>query len=221
MNDAVADTLRKLTVVFTEFEGRLEQTPLIRKLTRGRFELADYQAFLVQLRQQVKDGALWMSRAASNIDEAHLELRSTLMRHAVTEHRDFRLLEADYVATGGDVAIIRAGEKNVGSEALSAWMFHEASKPDPFGLLGAMWIIEGLGSIKAQEWGRKVKDTLALPDEAVRFLLYHGENDAEHIEEFKAMLAMVLPDEVVARRIVKTAQVTARLYALQIEEIAA
>ncbi len=221
MSDAVADVLRKLAVVFTEFEGRLEQTPLIRKLSRGRFELADYQAFLIQLRQQVKDGALWMSRAASNIDEAHLELRSALMRHAVTEHRDFRLLEADYVATGGDVAAIQGGEKNIGSEALSAWMFHEASKPNPFGLLGAMWIIEGLGSIKAQEWGRQVKQTLALPDEAVRFLLYHGENDANHIEEFKTMLAMVLPDDAVAARIVKTAQVTARLYALQIEEIGA
>ncbi|MBL8537082.1 MAG: iron-containing redox enzyme family protein [Hyphomonadaceae bacterium] len=221
MSDAVADVLRKLTVVFTAFEGRLEQTPLIRKLTRGRFELADYQAFLIQLRQQVKDGALWMSRAASNIDESHLELRSSLMRHAVTEHRDFRLLEADYVATGGAVETIRAGEKNVGSEALSAWMFHEASKPNPFGLLGAMWIIEGLGSIKAQEWGRKVKETLVLADDAVRFLLYHGENDAQHIEEFKTMLAMVLPDERTARRIVRTAEVTARLYALQIEEIVA
>jgi 3-oxoacyl-[acyl-carrier-protein] synthase-3 len=217
----VTETLRRLTIVFTEFEGRLEQTPLIRKLTRGRFELADYQAFLIQLRQQVKDGALWMSRAASNIDEAHMELRSTLMRHAVAEHRDFRILEADYIATGGAVETIRAGEKNVGSEALSAWMFHEASKPNPFGLLGAMWIIEGLGSIKAQEWGRRVKETLALPDEAVRFLLYHGENDAEHIEEFKSMLAMVLPDEAASKRIVRTAQVTARLYALQIEEILA
>ena len=218
---SIEDVLRRLTVAFTEFEGRLEQTPLIRKLTRGRFELADYQAFLVQLRQQVKDGALWMSRAASNIDEQHLELRSLLMKHAVTEHRDFRLLDADFVASGGDVAAIQNGEKNIGSEALSAWMFHEASKPNPFGLLGAMWIIEGLGSIKAQEWGRRVKETLALPDEAVRFLLYHGENDAEHIEEFKKMLAMVLPDEAVSKRIVRTAQVTARLYALQIEEILA
>jgi len=221
MSDAVSDVLRKLTIVFTEFEGRLEQTPLIRKLTLGRFELADYQAFLLQLRQQVKDGALWMSRAASHIDEAHLELRSALMAHAVTEHRDFRLLEADYVATGGEVETIRAGEKNIGSEALSAWMFHEAGKPNPFGLLGAMWIIEGLGSIKAREWGRRVKQTLALPDEAVRFLLYHGENDVQHIEEFKQMLAMVLPDEIAAKRIVRTAQVTARLYALQIEEILA
>ena len=215
----VADTLRRLTIVFTAFEGRLEQAPLIRKLTRGRFELPDYQSFLVQLRKQVKEGALWMSRAASNIDDQHLELRSLLMRHAVTEHRDFRLLEADYVASGGDIAVIQRGEKNIGSEALSAWMYHQASQPNPFGLLGAMWIIEGLGSIKAQEWGRRVKETLSLPDEAVRFLLYHGENDAEHIEEFKAMLAMVLPNEAVSRRIVRTAEVTARLYALQIEEI--
>jgi len=219
MSDGVADVLRRLAIEFTQFEGRLEQTPLIRKLTRGRFELADYQAFLLQLRQQVKDGALWMSRAASNIGEAHLELRSALMKHAVTEHRDFRILESDYVATGGDVETIRAGEKNIGSEALSAWMFHQASQPDPFGLLGAMWIIEGLGSIKAQEWGRRIQQTLALPDDAVRFLLYHGENDATHIEEFKEMLAMVLPDDAVARRVVKTARVTARLYALQIEEI--
>src|ERR1700749_4645235 len=120
---AVASVLRKLAVVWTEFEGRLEQTPLIRKLTRGRFELSDYRAFLIGLRQQVKDGALWMSRAASNVAEPHLELRSKLMRHAVVEHRDFRLLEADYIATGGTLEEITGAEKNIGSEALSAWMF--------------------------------------------------------------------------------------------------
>jgi 3-oxoacyl-[acyl-carrier-protein] synthase-3 len=216
----VSDVLRQLTVVFAEFEGRLEQTPLIRKLTRGRFELADYQAFLIGLRQQVKDGALWMSRAASNIDDDHLELRSALMRHAVTEHRDFRLLEADYAATGGALETIQKADKNIGSEALSAWMFHQASAPNPFGLLGAMWIIEGLGSIKALEWGRLVRQRLDLPPEALRFLLYHGQNDVEHIKEFEEMLSMVLPDARTAARIVKVAQVTARLYALQIEEIA-
>ena len=217
----VADVLRRLAVVFAEFEGRLEQTPLIRKLTRGRFTLEDYRAFLIGLRQQVKDGALWMSRAASNVDEAHLELRSHLMRHAVVEHRDFRLLEADYLGTGGELAEIQGAEKNIGSEALSAWMFHEASKANPFGLLGAMWIIEGLGSIKAAEWGRLAQSRLALPDTAVRFLLYHGENDVSHMAEFEEMLALVLPDAQVSARIVRTAQVTARLYALQIEEIAA
>jgi 3-oxoacyl-[acyl-carrier-protein] synthase-3 len=220
MTHAVTDVLRRLAIVFTEFEGRLEATPVIRKLTRGRFSLQDYRAFLINLRQQVKDGALWMSRAASNIDDRHLELRSLLMRHAVTEHRDFTLLDADYVAAGGALPDIRDAEKNIGSEALSAWMFHQASEPNPFGLLGAMWIIEGLGSIKAAEWGVSVRDRLALPDSAVRFLLYHGENDGGHIAAFERMLALVLPDADIARRIVRTAEVTARLYALQIEEIA-
>jgi 3-oxoacyl-[acyl-carrier-protein] synthase-3 len=216
----VPDVLRRLAVVFADFEARLEQTPLIRRLTRGRFTVQDYGAFLIGLRQQVKEGALWMSRAASNIDDDHLELRSRLMRHAVTEHRDFRLLEADYLAIGGTEAEIRGAEKNIGSEALSAWMYHQASQPNPFGLLGAMWIIEGLGQIKALEWGRLAQSRLGLPDEAVRFLVYHGENDVEHIAEFEEMLGLVLPDEAVARRIVRVAEVTARLYALQIEEIA-
>ena len=217
----VAEVLRKLAIAWAEFEARLEATPLIRKLTRGRFEVSDYQALLINLRQQVKDGALWMSRAASNIDEDHLELRSRLMRHAVTEHRDFRMLEADYVASGGDPAVIRGGEKNIGSEALSAWMFHEASRANPFGLLGAMFIIEGLGSMKAAAWGRAVQDRLGLDRSAVSFLLYHGENDAGHMGELEAMLRLVLPDAATATRIVTCARVTGRLYALQIEEIAA
>ncbi len=66
-----------------------------------------------------------------------------------------------------------------------------------------------------------MQERLALPDEAVRFLLYHGDNDAEHMKEFEEMLGMVLPDPFIAERIVTTARVTARLYALQIEEIAA
>jgi 3-oxoacyl-[acyl-carrier-protein] synthase-3 len=219
--DSAPEVLRRLTLAWMAFEARLEATPLIRKLTRGRFELADYHAFLVQLRQQVKDGALWMSRAASNVDEQHLELRSSLMRHAVAEHRDFRLLEADYVACGGDLQTIRSGAKNLGSEALSAFMFHEASKPNPFGLLGAMFIIEGLGSIKAGEWAARVRERLELKPEAVRFLSYHGETDDDHMQVFAAMLADVAGDPEVAERIVRVAEVVGRLYALQIEEIAA
>jgi hypothetical protein len=218
---AVADVLRKLAVVWTDFEAKLESTPLIRKLTRGRFELADYRNFLINLRQQVKDGSLWMSRAASSIEEQHLELRSMLMKHAVTEHRDFRMLEADFVASGGELSAIQNATKNIGSEALSGWMFHEASQRNPFGLLGAMFIIEGLGSIKAQEWGRLTKNRLALPEEAFKFLLYHGENDAEHMQEFEEMLRLVLPDDAVAERIVTCAKIVARLYLIQIEEMTA
>lgn len=212
-------TLRKLAIVWTEFEGRLEAVPLIQKLNRGQLRLEDYQTFLINLRQQVVEGACWISRAASNIDEAHFELRSTLIGHAATEHRDYKLLEEDFVAAGGRVETIRGAEKNIGSEALSAWMYHQAGQPNPFHLLGAMWIIEGLGSQKASEWGRSVIKQLDLPKSAANFLLYHGENDADHMEEFQEMLAMIPLDEAFEARLVRCAEVTGRLYALQLEEI--
>lgn len=219
--EAVEDVLRRLTIVFTAFERALDATPIIRRLNGGRFELEHYRSFLRNHRQQVKDGAMWMARAASGIDADHLELRSTLMRHAVVEHRDFRILEADYVATGGRLEDIVSAPASIGSEALSAWMFHEAGKPNPFGLLGAMWIIEGLGAMKAAEWGAAIQRRLSLPAEAVRFLTYHGEHDLGHIDEFRQMLGMVLPDAEAAGRIVRCAEVTARLYVLQIEDMAA
>ena len=216
---AAQSVIRRLGAEWAAFEARLHATPLVKRLDRGRFTAEDYRALLLNLRQQVKEGACWIARAASNVSEEHFALRSILMRHAATEHRDYQLLERDYVAAGGALPDIQSAEKNVGSEALSAWMYHEASKPDPFGLLGAMWIIEGLGAMKAKEWGEAIAAQLSLPREAVSFLLYHGENDEDHLEEFQEMVGLVAHLPGVADRIVKTARVTGRLYALQIEEI--
>ena len=75
-------------------------------------------------------------------------------------NRDFELLERNYVSVGGELTAIRGAEKNVGSEALSAWMFHRASQENPLDLLGAMFIIEGLGSQLAARWGGLIKEQL-------------------------------------------------------------
>ncbi len=215
----VQTTLRGLALVWSDFEGRLDQVPIIQRLNRGVLRLEDYRSLLLNLRQQVADGACWIARAASSIEAEHLELRSRFMAHAVTEHRDFRLLEENYVSVGGELSEIRAGQKNIGSEALSAFLFHRALQPNPFDMLGAMFIIEGLGSRKAGEWGEAIRDQLGLQEAQVSFLLYHAENDEDHLAEFEGWLGQVVHDEALSRRIVKTARVVARLYALQLEEL--
>lgn len=55
--------------------------------------------------------------------------------------------------------------------ALSAFMFHQASKPNPIDLLGAMFIIEGIGKRLAGYWGEMIKEQLALNEDQVSFLL--------------------------------------------------
>lgn len=211
--------VRQLTHVWVDFEARLQQVPVIEKLTRGVFTGEDYQQLLINLRQQVVEGSRWISRAASSITAEHLALRSSFIRHARDEHRDYEMLERHYVSVGGRQEDIVRAPKNIGSEALSAWMFHRASQENPFDLLGAMFIIEGLGNRVARRWGLAIKDQLGLTEEQVRFFLYHGDNDGTHMERLDGALASGILTPELAERVVKTAKVTARLYLLQLEEL--
>jgi 3-oxoacyl-[acyl-carrier-protein] synthase-3 len=211
--------LRGLVDTWSEFDAQLRTVPFIEKMGRNCLTLSDYQSLILNLRQQVVEGARWIARAASSITSEYTSIRSSFMRHAVDEHRDFELLEQDFAATGGDVIAIRNREKNVGSEALSAWMFHQASQPNPFDLLGAMFIIEGLGRNFAQTWAQSIQAQLGLASEQVRFLSYHGSNDEKHMDKFyEALSALPLTSEL-GKRIVKTARVTAELYVLQLRRI--
>lgn len=215
-----ASLVRRLTRAWIDFEAKLREVPLVARLEGGRFSLEDYRLLLLNLRQQVVDGGRWIARAASSIDDSFSPLRSLFLEHARDEHRDFELLERDYVSVGGALEAIQHAEKNVGSEALSAWMFHRAGQPNPFDLFGAMFIIEGLGNRLAKRWGQLVREQLSLEERQVSFLLYHGANDVRHFERLEAALTSGVLTPELADRIVKTAQVTARLYRLQLEELA-
>jgi 3-oxoacyl-[acyl-carrier-protein] synthase-3 len=218
-NDVQAQLVRQLVRVWIDFEQKLARVPVIRKLYEGKFTMNDYKALMENIRQQVIDGSQWIARAASYIPIEHIDLRSTFIAHARDEHRDFQILERNYVAVGGDLEAIQAGEKNIGSEALSAYLFQRASRDNPFDLIGAMWIIEGLGCRMARYWGEMIRDQLGLVDEQVSFLLYHSDSDELHFERLETVVQHPLLTADIAARIVKTAKTTARLYLLQLEEL--
>ncbi len=208
-----------LALVWADFERLLRATPIVRRIEAGKATLEDYRMLLRNLRQQVMEGARWIARAASNVSVELFPIRSIFISHACDEHRDFQMLERDYCALGGSLDEITGTPKNVGSEALSAFMFHRASQPDPLDLLGAMFVIEGLGRLKAGQWAEALKSQLELADGQVSFLQYHGQNDDQHFDRLREVLASGVVTGEVAPRIVKTAKVVARLYALQLEEL--
>ncbi|WP_084128917.1 iron-containing redox enzyme family protein [Demequina sp. NBRC 110055] len=213
---SLADSLAQ---VWADFEDQLDRVPVLQRLADGTVTLEDYQRLLFNLRQQVVDGSPWISRAASNFDIDHFELRTAAIRHAEEEHRDFLMLERDYVAVGGSLEELRAGRKNIGSEALSGFMFTYADRPNPVGLLGAMFIIEGLGARRAAGWARRFQEVLGLADGQVHFMLYHQEADGEHTGNLEAILTSGMIDDHAGAEIVRCAQVVARLYAMQLTEL--
>ena len=211
--------VRQLTQVWIDFETRLLSVPIVKKIHDGKMSMQDYKLLLKDLRQQVIDGSQWISRAASNIDIELFELRSAFIRHTAAEHKDYQMLERNYEALGEDIENIRRGEKNIGSLALSSFIFQQASKSNPIDLLGAMFIIEGIGKRLAAYWGTAMKDQLDLTDAQVSFFTYHGVADENHFHNLEQALNHPAMNMEMAQRIAKTAKTTAKLYQLQLEEL--
>jgi 3-oxoacyl-[acyl-carrier-protein] synthase-3 len=98
-------------------------------------------------------------------------------------------------------------------------MLQKASQENPFELIGAMFIIEGLGQRISRQWGERIQLQLGLPNDAVSFFLYHSESDVKHFRRLDLAIGAGILTEKLVAGIVKCAKVTARLYALQLEEI--
>jgi 3-oxoacyl-[acyl-carrier-protein] synthase III len=214
-----ARAFTELAGVWAEFERLLDRVPVVRRIEDGTATLDDYRRLLLNLRQQVVDGGRWISLAAANFSTELFWLRSAAIAHAAAEHRDFSLLERDFAAAGGDPGVLAATPANIGSAALSAFVFHRAGLPDPVDLLGAMFVIEGLGKLKAGHWADRLQQNLRLRDDQLSFFRYHADGDDEHFQVLTAALRSGLFDDSAVTRIVKTARVVARLYALQLEEL--
>jgi 3-oxoacyl-[acyl-carrier-protein] synthase III len=219
LSEAATWLWEELAFVWLDFEDRLAAVPVIARIEDGSVTVEDYRELLVNLRQQVIEGGRWIALAASSMSIELFPVRSLLIGHAAEEHRDYQLLEANFVSVGGERERILTQPKNIGSEAFSSYMFHQAAQPDPLNLFGAMFIIEGLGAVKAAGWAKNIKETLGLDDAQVSFLAYHGENDDSHYQKLRGVLSHPLIDQPLAERLAKTAKVVARLYALQLEEL--
>lgn len=107
----------------------------------------------------------------------------------------------------------------IGSEALSAYILERAGHENSFDLIGAMFIVEGIGQRLARQWGERIQSALQLDDDAVSFFLYHSESDVVHFRRLDLALAAGILAPQLVEAIVKCARVTARLYVLQLEEI--
>ncbi len=211
--------LQQLMRIWFEFERDLGRVPIIARLENGQFTADDYRNLLLHLRQQVIEGGRWITRCASSFEREYVDVRNVVIQHAKDEHQDYRVLEADFIAAGGQSEQLNQQGRNLGTEALHAFLMYRASKPNPVDMIGAMWMIEGLGQKMAANWAERVDEVMGSETKCTAFMHYHAENDDNHIDKLYEMMDRVCQTEQDVAAICKTARVVGRLYALQLEEI--
>jgi 3-oxoacyl-[acyl-carrier-protein] synthase III len=221
-SEPMREVIVELAAVWHDYQSRLRRTPLIRKITTGRFTRADYLAWMSAWVPQVRYGSHWMRRASEHIQAPLLALKPLIDAHAGDEQEDYAILFDDYRRAGGTAESLDALVRNPGGEALNAFMFRLAERPNPVDLLGSIYIIEGTGQRVIPQLLPELQRQLRLPPNSYRFLSYHGENDQAHLARWLQALEIVLAHDASgasARAIVDTARSTAELYLLQFKYV--
>ncbi|RYF60358.1 MAG: 3-oxoacyl-ACP synthase [Comamonadaceae bacterium] len=219
---ALAPLLTELAGIWHDYRSRVWRTPLVRALTRGEFSMDDYCNWMAQWVPQVREGSLWMREGAANLRAPFDSLSTLIDHHAGEEQNDFKILFDDYTRAGGKVKDIDQLTRNPGGQALNAYLHALAATPNPIGLMGAIYVIEGTGQRIVPHLLPLLKSALALTPDMYRFLEYHGHNDQEHLDEWLMAVEMVMSLDdtgTAAQRIVDTARQTASLYLMQFEHI--
>jgi 3-oxoacyl-[acyl-carrier-protein] synthase-3 len=212
--------IKELASVWHEYRSRAWRTRLILKITTGQFTNADYVKWMSCWIPQVREGSRWMTAGADNLDEQHCVLTSLVRKHAGEERNDFKILFDDYRLAGGTASSLDELRRNPGGEALNAYMHSLASQPNPLGLLGAIYIIEGTGQRIIPALLPLLQQQLELPSQAFRFLTYHGENDVSHLARWLNAVEMAIElSPGCDQRILDVARATAELYVLQMEHV--
>lgn len=213
--------LRGLAEVWHDYRSRAWRAPIVARIARGALSHADMLHWMEDWIPQVQQGSVWMRKAVAALDDRYAGLRELVTAHASDEQYDFRILFADYRRAGGPRERIEDLRRNPGGEALNAYLHACAERPNPVGLLGAIYIIEGTGQRIVPALLPQIRQQLGLPLEAVRFLHYHGENDVNHLARWLkcAELALRTGGEAAANDIVATARNTAALYLMQLDAI--
>ncbi|WP_440225088.1 iron-containing redox enzyme family protein [Dokdonella sp. MW10] len=215
---ALRHVLGELATIWHGYRSRVWRTPVVRRLRDRRFTTPDYVQWMQHWIPQVREGSKWMREGAASVRAPYEALSALIETHAGDEQDDFMILFDDYRKAGGTIDDIDALRRNPGGEALNSYLHALAATPNPLGLLGAIYIIEGTGQRIIPALLPLMKASLDLPADAFRFLDYHGANDEHHLARWLSAVEIVLAHDADghgAQAIVDTARRVADLYLMQ------
>ncbi|HOY69606.1 MAG TPA: iron-containing redox enzyme family protein [Methylotenera sp.] len=211
----VAYMLQSLMGVWHDYRSEVFRTEIAQAVMQGKLSVADYLTWMECWIPQVREGSLWMRRAVSSMNAEYKDLAKLVQLHAGEEQLDWQVLYQDYQNAGG---ILNADhlKRNPGGEALNAYMHAYAARPNPVGLLGGIYIIEGTGHRIIPTLLPRIKESLKVNSSILKFIEYHGENDQAHMARWLNAVKMVaLIEPKAMHEIVRVAETVAALYLQQ------
>jgi pyrroloquinoline quinone (PQQ) biosynthesis protein C len=168
----------------------------------GSLTIAHYARLLVEIYHYVKHSTRLLALAASRLGSDQPRLFKRFLEHAEEESGHDLWALNDLRALGADQESVIASSPLPSTVALYANQYYVIEHIHPIGLLGYIYALETLGSGSGAAMGTRIKTLLGVGDEAVTFLVGHGESDVVHVQKLRALVeehAQLAAEQVVIR----------------------
>ena len=210
--------MNHLLAVRKRVREALEGTKVVRLAMEGRLDAGLYGRYLVNAYHYAGHSPKVMAIAAARAMDDHPELAAYLLKHAYEERGHDAWALADLRSLGVDEAEAKAADPVPSCSAMIGYVHYVAEVANPVGLLGWMYLLEGMGEDLGATVAARLRDALPAGASA-RFVSGHGVADAAHAHELSEKIEDHVRTEASVRAVHRVADVVADLYVRMFREI--
>lgn len=189
----------------------LTSAPIIRRALAGQLLRDEYIAFLTQAFHHVRHTVPLMMAVGSRLPSRLDWLRKEIIHYTEEEEGHEQWILNDIEAAGGDAARASASQPTVATDAMVAYAYDTATRRNPVGFFGMVFVLEGASVALASNAADRVQGSLQLPNQAMTYLRSHGQLDQQHVHDLYGILNRLEAGEDLAA-VERCAQVMFRLY---------
>lgn len=213
------NTLKQQT---REAQLTMLNAPIFQAYQNGEIDRDTYVAFLTQAFHHVKHTVPLLMACGGRLDAEHEWVREALAEYVDEEKGHHEWILNDIRACGADEELVRhnQGVGRVGDaiELMTSYLYHQIDRHNPMALFGMVWVLEGTSVGVGGQIAKLVKETLALPDEAMSYLTSHSILDQDHIQFFESLMEKVT-DVKDQQAIIDSANMVFKLYGQMLESL--
>jgi pyrroloquinoline quinone (PQQ) biosynthesis protein C len=189
----------------------LLSAPVITECLEGRVSLESYGAFLIEAYHHVKHTVPLLMACGARLP-ARLEwLRAGVASYIADEYGHEQWILNDLEACGFERSIAERRGPSLATELMVSYAYDTIQRANPAGLFGMVFVLEGTSVAIATRAANIIMRELALPPQALRYLLSHGKLDEGHIDGFAALVDL-FEEQADKDAVVHCARVMYRLY---------
>nr|WP_218155375.1 iron-containing redox enzyme family protein [Halomonas xianhensis] len=188
----------------------LLSAPLLTRAQAGKVSLAEYLGFLTQAYHHVRFTVPLMMDCGAHLPDRLNWLRAALVEYIEEEHGHEQWILDDIRAAGGDAEAAARSNPHPATQLMVSYVRDVINHGNPVGFFGMVQVLEGTSTALATQAAEQMQASLALPNDAVRYLTSHGDLDIGHIAFFEGLVNRLENDDLQA--VIETARMVYRLY---------